>query len=256
MLCPLGHVLQEFRTSADGWTCSVCKSLVEKDSTLYGCRSCDFDVCASCLMHEFDGCWVTSVGQAVVITGPCIKGSLSLFRSEGDGTCSMEIQGVRYYGKLSSQTCIEWDDGDIWNRDPNPQPAGAAPPRPEGPRAAAGSLDGPIDLSDLPASPEKPKAAASPSKPAGKQDARKGSALGAGRSLPKAPTAQVQPAAKPAPGTREQHQVAPQWAVAVDDDSRPPPMSVAPISITGNPVASLPPPPMQSDGDPSAGDRV
>jgi len=46
--CPSGHVLEKFSTPKDGFTCDVCSSFLAEGSWAYGCRPCDFDVCATC----------------------------------------------------------------------------------------------------------------------------------------------------------------------------------------------------------------
>lgn len=244
MICPLGHALEAFQTSAEGWSCSVCARVLEKNNTLYGCRPCDFDVCDQCSSHDFDGCWLTSAGQAVVISGPCIKGSLSLFRSEGDGQCSMEIQGTRYFGQLRSKGRIEWDDGDIWICET------------QGPRAAGAAATDPSDMGIL-SEPRQPAIiAATSSETDARTPVAPPPAPGRPVALPSAPRAprtppayEVSPPPMPAPILREQHEVAPQWAVDVDDEVRPP------ANAAGSCGVSLPPPPMEC-GDPNAKDRV
>lgn len=235
MICPLGHTLQSFNTSASGWSCSVCTRVLDVNSTLYGCRSCDFDVCSHCSSHAFDGTWVTSVGQTVVINGPCIKGSLSLFRAEESGQCSMEIQGVRYFGQLHETRRIEWDDGDTWLRETQgPRSAGAAAANQSDVRGIVNSAEGPPSQPDLPAPDREVERRA---RPAGG---------GGGRVLPTAPPPayEVQPPPMPAPILRETHEVAPQWAVVVEEggpspDSRP----RVPTAPPAGSAATLPPPP-------------
>lgn len=216
----------------------MCANVVEIKSTLHGCRSCDFDVCPDCSSHEFDGRWVTSVGQEVLINGPCIKGSLSLFRAESDGKCSMEIQGVRYFGQLDIKNTIEWDDGDIWTREA------------EGLRAAGVPAAEPPDVqSNFAQPPQLDLEAQPPAPPSGRPIA-----------LPKAlpSVLPVQPAPTPAPIIRERHEVAPQWAVAAvaDDEMRSP---IAPCAAIASGVTSLPPPPMPSvkeKGSKAKGDKA
>jgi len=37
-----------FQTSHDGFGCDECEKRVTSGTTLYGCRSCDFDMCGDC----------------------------------------------------------------------------------------------------------------------------------------------------------------------------------------------------------------
>merc|ERR1711964_151150 len=47
--CPGGHSTQEFRTPTDKYNCDVCKQRgFPKNSRMYGCRKCDWDMCAKC----------------------------------------------------------------------------------------------------------------------------------------------------------------------------------------------------------------
>mmetsp|Transcript_120794 Transcript_120794/g.188646 ORF Transcript_120794/g.188646 Transcript_120794/m.188646 type:complete len:247 (-) Transcript_120794:192-932(-) len=225
MICPLGHALQAFTTAEPGWTCSVCAQVLDVKCTLMGCRPCDFDVCEQCSVHDFDGCWITSAGQSVDITGPCIKGSLSLFRSERAGHCSMEINSVRYYGQLCNPNRIEWDDGDVWTRgEPlGPRYAGTAAEEIVEPNAILRNDDG------IPPQPTP-------------EDGRPPANQGRGLALPRAPPAadEVQPPLMPAPILPERHEVSPQWAVVVEEETRNP---IAATAGSGLPKAPPPPPP-------------
>ena len=46
--CPAGHVMGPYATPCDGCWCSKCEVRVPKGTTFWGCRECDFDVCATC----------------------------------------------------------------------------------------------------------------------------------------------------------------------------------------------------------------
>lgn len=49
--CPSGHSLLEFQTQIFGFGCDVCGSLVVPEgATMFGCRSCNFDVCQECIV--------------------------------------------------------------------------------------------------------------------------------------------------------------------------------------------------------------
>lgn len=48
-LCQGGHDLNPFPTEEDDWSCSICEKDFPEGTTLYGCRTCDFDVCGECL---------------------------------------------------------------------------------------------------------------------------------------------------------------------------------------------------------------
>lgn len=234
MICPLGHALREFITSEPGWTCSVCAQVLDVKNKLMGCRPCDFDVCEQCSVHDFDGCWVTSAGQAVDITGPCIKGSLSLFRSESVGHCSMEINGVRYFGQLCNADRIEWDDGDVWTRGGESQgPRYAAAEELAAPDVTFGNLDG------IPPRPA-PEDTRPPPPPSQSQ-----SSSGRPLALPRAPPPadEVQPPSMPAPILPERHEVSPQWAVVAEEEVHVPIAATAGSSIPLSLPAPPPPPP-------------
>lgn len=201
-------------------------------TNLHGCRSCDFDVCESCSKHEFDGNWVTSAGQSVVISGPCIQGSLSLFRSDEPGTCSMDIQGAKYAGKLSSNGRIEWSDGDVWIRGTHgPRDAGAA----DDSRGNAFE-----EIKKEPPQPEVEVKQASTAPPPA-------------RSLPRAPP--IPEVLPPKPIQREKHKVAPQWNILAEDEAKIAPPSGASVAPPPRVGGSLPPPPGLG-GSPKGRDRV
>mmetsp|Transcript_31252 Transcript_31252/g.58694 ORF Transcript_31252/g.58694 Transcript_31252/m.58694 type:complete len:562 (-) Transcript_31252:222-1907(-) len=47
--CPAGHPLEPFETPEDGFLCSICECEFMSNTTLYGCRPCDYDLCRDCL---------------------------------------------------------------------------------------------------------------------------------------------------------------------------------------------------------------
>lgn len=47
--CPTGHELAAFETPEDGFLCSLCDCEFPSNTTLYGCRPCDYDLCRDCL---------------------------------------------------------------------------------------------------------------------------------------------------------------------------------------------------------------
>lgn len=49
--CPSGHDLVPFETPEDDFLCSVCECEFPMSTILYGCRSCDYDLCRECLAH-------------------------------------------------------------------------------------------------------------------------------------------------------------------------------------------------------------
>ena len=52
--CPGGHVLQPFKTSRDGYTCSICCGKFPTGTRLLSCRACDYDLCMSCHLQNKD----------------------------------------------------------------------------------------------------------------------------------------------------------------------------------------------------------
>ena len=52
--CPGGHVLQPFKTSRDGYTCSICCGKFPTGTRLLSCRACDYDLCMSCHLLNAD----------------------------------------------------------------------------------------------------------------------------------------------------------------------------------------------------------
>ena len=46
--CPSGHGLTQFSTPNSGFDCDLCDAQMPEGATLYGCRQCDYDVCALC----------------------------------------------------------------------------------------------------------------------------------------------------------------------------------------------------------------
>ena len=47
--CPGQHGLQKFATPSNTWYCSNCTNRVAQGVFMHGCRTCDFDLCDSCL---------------------------------------------------------------------------------------------------------------------------------------------------------------------------------------------------------------
>ena len=47
---PKDHSLTRFMSEFGGFGCDNCKASQPKGSTLFGCRTCDFDLCLEC--HE------------------------------------------------------------------------------------------------------------------------------------------------------------------------------------------------------------
>eukprot|EP01083_Nonionella_stella_P268368 907200_1 len=46
--CPAKHGLNEFKAEADGFRCDICGLKKRKGDMMYGCRVCNYDVCAGC----------------------------------------------------------------------------------------------------------------------------------------------------------------------------------------------------------------
>ena len=49
--CPEGHDLIPFESETDNFVCSVCECEFPTGTILYGCRTCDYDLCRECLAH-------------------------------------------------------------------------------------------------------------------------------------------------------------------------------------------------------------
>ena len=50
--CPMGHPLVRFGTDQPGWSCSGCKVSFSQKKLMWGCRTCDFDLCSECLLKS------------------------------------------------------------------------------------------------------------------------------------------------------------------------------------------------------------
>eukprot|EP01083_Nonionella_stella_P175056 608580_1 len=61
--CPEKHGLTEFKPESDGFRCDICGQKKRKGDMMYGCRDCDYDVCAGCK-------------EGVVRLGRCDKGHI------------------------------------------------------------------------------------------------------------------------------------------------------------------------------------
>jgi len=48
LVCPKSHRLESFLTLESGWRCSVCNKKLKKKGEMFGCRSCDYDLCSKC----------------------------------------------------------------------------------------------------------------------------------------------------------------------------------------------------------------
>ena len=49
--CPAGHGLLRFSTPRSGFTCDRCRCAQKANSTMFGCRACDYDACAQCFEY-------------------------------------------------------------------------------------------------------------------------------------------------------------------------------------------------------------
>lgn len=47
--CPEGHKLSLFQTPEADWYCNRCNAAFPKGTLLYGCRTCEYDLCQSCI---------------------------------------------------------------------------------------------------------------------------------------------------------------------------------------------------------------
>merc|ERR1712130_36169 len=54
--CAGKHGLVKFPTPQDGWYCSKCDYEFPKGTMLYGCRKCDYDLCAKCNGNNVPNC--------------------------------------------------------------------------------------------------------------------------------------------------------------------------------------------------------
>ena len=50
--CPMGHPLARFGTDQPVWSCSGCKVSFSQKKLMWGCRTCDFDLCSECLLKS------------------------------------------------------------------------------------------------------------------------------------------------------------------------------------------------------------
>ena len=51
--CTGGHGLQSFSTPTNSYYCDKCKKRFPKNTILFGCRTCDFDACGTCVPSEY-----------------------------------------------------------------------------------------------------------------------------------------------------------------------------------------------------------
>jgi hypothetical protein len=49
--CAEGHTLKQFQTPHSGFCCDTCKTYLPQGANLFGCRTCDFDVCVECISN-------------------------------------------------------------------------------------------------------------------------------------------------------------------------------------------------------------
>lgn len=84
--CPKGHKLDAFWTSEDRWSCSTCKKTFEKGTLLYGCRTCNYDECASCLNEKLLCKKKHDAAEAMSSTNTC-QCEDSTKKSECSKTC-------------------------------------------------------------------------------------------------------------------------------------------------------------------------
>ena len=58
--CPGHHGLTGFYTPGDGFGCDACGEILAQDSVMFGCRKCNYDLCANCVMNDCPkGCGLT-----------------------------------------------------------------------------------------------------------------------------------------------------------------------------------------------------
>ena len=58
--CPGHHGLTGFYTPGDGFGCDGCGEILAQDSVMFGCRKCNYDLCANCVMNDCPkGCGLT-----------------------------------------------------------------------------------------------------------------------------------------------------------------------------------------------------
>lgn len=51
--CPRGHQLSHFLVKVDGsYYCDVCRGHPHRGSVMFGCQTCDYDICGKCAVHE------------------------------------------------------------------------------------------------------------------------------------------------------------------------------------------------------------
>ena len=50
--CPMGHPLARFGTDQPVWSCSGCKVSFSQKKLMWGCRTCDLDLCSECLLKS------------------------------------------------------------------------------------------------------------------------------------------------------------------------------------------------------------
>ena len=105
--CPEGHDLVPFESEEDDFLCSVCDCEFPMGTILYGCRSCDYDLCRECLAHTV----FHASGKSFVTAFPEMQ---TTFQSYGTSNQSI-LQGA-------GKTCLIllpswWESGLRWDPD-------------------------------------------------------------------------------------------------------------------------------------------
>ena len=74
--CPGNHGLKEFNTSEykqfTYFNCDICQTKHNKNTIMFGCRICDYDLCQSCMQNTGMHVFSISIGRLCVRACPCV----------------------------------------------------------------------------------------------------------------------------------------------------------------------------------------
>jgi hypothetical protein len=117
--CPAGHELNPEAVTRDTQL-AVCDSCGKENTTgvmMYGCRTCNYDMCGDCYFAKasyFAGTWNKGTISIDCTTLTGRNGDVYPITVSGD-KIEMTQKGCSFEGRLLRGE-IQWNDGDIWVR--------------------------------------------------------------------------------------------------------------------------------------------
>eukprot|EP00931_Biecheleriopsis_adriatica_P051464 TRINITY_DN29849_c0_g1_i2.p1 TRINITY_DN29849_c0_g1~~TRINITY_DN29849_c0_g1_i2.p1 ORF type:complete len:517 (-),score=95.43 TRINITY_DN29849_c0_g1_i2:52-1602(-) len=70
------HKLRDFKPPEDAYTCDECRCCSKDGSVFYGCRECNFDLCANCYANRIDGGIASIIGNQCAFSAVKKDGSV------------------------------------------------------------------------------------------------------------------------------------------------------------------------------------